>query len=211
MEENRRITANHIYYPGQHVIKNEIVIHEDCTMLKPKNNNHSPSRAHTPPILITLVMLSTLAASAFVVLLSLCTYYPLDSSLIFDTTEITTTHNILGSFGAQCAALLFYFFGSSAFLLPCILLYFLTVLTTHLIAPAKDKSAVESFGKKNMDRLIAVTILIPLMTVIAHVYDFECISALYPGGFLRVVLLHDACIVRGLNHTFRFFYLCSCG
>lgn len=155
-------------------------------MLKQKNQNQSKSKNpifHTYRTYIKqLFTIITLTTTSFALLLSLLTYNASDPSLIFDTTFPQKCHNLLGTLGANLSALALYFFGCSAFLLPVILLYILTLYTTSLFF-TKDSSKTISPWRHSIDRLLGLAFLLPLSSLLATIYDFEPITNLYPGGF----------------------------
>ncbi len=108
-----------------------------------------------------------------ILVLSLISYHPQDSSLIFDTTHPSpgTPANWLGTFGAQCAALLLYFFGCSAWIIPLILAYCMRIMIFGLT------------WRREIDRLIALSLSVFIATTIAQYYAFEVYSGIHPGGW----------------------------
>ncbi|MBA2307254.1 DNA translocase FtsK 4TM domain-containing protein [Candidatus Dependentiae bacterium] len=111
------------------------------------------------------------------IMLSLITYSDTDSSYIFSTTAPRETLNILGAAGSNIAAVLLYFFGCSAWVIPLILLYIVRLLLFNL-----------SF-KRETDRLSGLCALLFLAPTIAYCYSFECYSGIVPGGWCGGTLL----------------------
>ena len=135
------------------------------------------------------ISLLLLALSTFVTLISLLTHNRHDPSLCYVTTDPQPITNWLGSFGAQCSALLLYVFGLAAYLIPCILFFILKLTLKKTIGPtikgtkASDKlPPQDSPWKGNLDRLAALIFLLPLSSTLAHVYSFELYTSIYPGG-----------------------------
>lgn len=104
-------------------------------------------------------------------ILSLISYSDTDSSWIFATTAPRVIHNLLGVVGSNYAALLLYFFGSAAWVLPIALVYVMRLILFNL-----------SF-KREIDRLGGLCALLFLAPVVAHCYSVEYYSGIIPGGW----------------------------
>ncbi len=104
-------------------------------------------------------------------ILSLISYSETDSSYIFATTVPRVTQNMLGTVGSNYSALLLYFFGCSAWVLPLALLYVLRMVLFNL-----------SY-KREIDRLTALGGLLLLAPTVAHCYSLEYYSGILPGGW----------------------------
>ncbi len=126
-------------------------------MTKIKNGATPASKKNAPsaqlPSWITIIFTGLILLGTIV---SLVSYNETDSSYIFETTNPRPTHNMLGSLGSSYAALLLYFFGCSAWLIPLTLLYFSRVMIFNL-----------SF-KREIDRMIGFCALLFLAPTIAH-------------------------------------------
>lgn len=121
------------------------------------------------------------ASITAIIIISLVSYHQHDSSFVFNTTEPTSYGNWLGMLGAQCAALLLYFFGSSAWLIPLILAYCLRTMFYELT------------WSREIDRLTGLIAGLFVVTAVAQYYSFELYSGIYPGGWfgnLMINMLH---------------------
>ncbi|MBA3751922.1 DNA translocase FtsK 4TM domain-containing protein [Candidatus Dependentiae bacterium] len=142
-------------------------------MTKIKNGTPPGSKKSAPPA--QLPSWITISFTGFMLLgtiISLISYTETDSSYIFETTSLRATQNILGSIGSNYAALLLYFFGCSAWLIPFILLYFSRVMIFNL-----------SF-KREIDRMIGFCAILFLVPTVAHCYTFEYYDGIFPGGWI---------------------------
>ncbi len=108
--------------------------------------------------------------------LSLASYQFGDTSLIFDTTLPHGTANWLGSFGAYWASFLLYMFGTSAWLIPGIVLYVLRIQMFNLA------------WKREIDRIAALVFFIFIATGIAHYFGIEFYRGIYPGGLSGIFI-----------------------
>ncbi|MBA3953896.1 DNA translocase FtsK [Candidatus Dependentiae bacterium] len=115
-----------------------------------------------------------LLASTVFMMLALISYSPYDSSLIYDTTQPTVIHNYMGPFGAQCAGLLFYVFGQSAFLI----IYLFGMLTYSFFR--YHTMRVLQF------RALALIGLLCISSCIEYTYTLGVIKRIYPGGVCGV-------------------------
>ncbi len=119
----------------------------------------------------TVLYQGILFSSIFLLGLALLTFNHQDHSVLFDTTELQPSTNWLGSIGAQCAALLLYFFGCSAWLILCILAYCLRILLFGLT------------WRREIDRIVALSLLVFTASTIAELYNFELYTGINPGGW----------------------------
>lgn len=115
---------------------------------------------------LALVLVSTF------ILLSILSFNPFDSSLIFKTTDPRPISNWLGFLGANCSGLLLYYFGCSAILFIPFLLFFAYFVSRNL-------NFIDYF-----DRLISFFLLIILTASVMNIYSFEFFPYIYPGGFI---------------------------
>ncbi len=124
-----------------------------------------------------------IGSAALVNALALASYHFGDSSFIYDSTTLHPTANWLGSFGAYWASFLLYLFGTSAWLIPGILLY---VLRVHMFNLA---------WRREIDRIAAMVAFFFIATGIGNYFSLEWYQGIYPGGLCGI-------LVSGLMQVF---------
>ncbi len=124
------------------------------------------------PLAKKVLKVGSLLILAAITSISLYSYHPADSSLLFDTTVNSITHNWLGLFGSYWASLLLYLFGGAAWLLPLLFLYLIRILLFNLV------------WKREIDRIISFTFFIGITSGILTFYGLDMYRHLYPGGLL---------------------------
>jgi len=115
--------------------------------------------------------------SAFILLLigfflsvSLYTFNPYDQSWFYFDSSTTTTTNFFGSIGANTAALLFYFFGMSSFLILGFIFYSAYILINQITI------------KSEWERLIALLLLPYICATLCNIYNIDYFNSIFPGG-----------------------------
>lgn len=126
-------------------------------------------------------------------------YNATDTSWFYQGTQLDTTQNYLGTFGAYSAALLLYVFGSTI-LLGFIFLVWLTYLF------ATDQSL-----RSQNDRLLGIALFIPVCCAIARHYSCEIFSENTPGGFIGVQTYSLINRVIFNLYSGAFLYVATCG
>jgi DNA segregation ATPase FtsK/SpoIIIE-like protein len=131
-------------------------------------------------------------------LISLVSYNPTDSSWLCVSSDVGTTSNCAGFFGAHLAALLFYFFGGASFLLLIPLLMLGLFFFTHTTI------------RHNWEQLCAALYLMFAGAALLAAYSMDCMFSPYPGGLIglrcaQLLLYYFDPIGRML-----FLYLSSC-
>lgn len=99
--------------------------------------------------------------TTFLIIASLIFYNNSDNTFFYQSTDAVKTNNLLGSFGANIAAILLYFFG------PVIYLYIFVLLSVpHLFY---------KFGnlKKIRSRISPLICFLCLLSTISYIYDFD--------------------------------------
>ena len=89
-------------------------------------------------------------------------------------------------------------------------MYILKIYASTLpTPPVKDQTKREqtSYLKDNLDRLIALTFLIPLATAIAHLYNYELFTGIYPGGLCGLILIQSLTPLITDNHLPLFLFM----
>lgn len=146
-------------------------------------------------LIIALIGLVVFIAGA------LYSYNPDDSSCIYFSTDVPMqVTNWCGAAGAHIAALLWYFFGASAWLLCLLLLFIIYMLIMRVTLVAE------------WDRLLAWAILVPVSAVFCNRYTFDSSYSLVPGGLVGMYamrLLHDVCTpVGAIMCVYLLLYVC---
>lgn len=161
------------------------------TTLSPKQ---APKKKSTSEKVAQWATITFVAATLITILLSLVSYNATDVSAIFETTVSKTPGNLLGSFGAQIAGLLLYFFGCSVWIIPLILAYCLRTLLYDLT------------WLRELDRLAGLGILLLSTSALCHCYSFELFRGIYPGGLcgLTVHRILLSCLTEPHVHLFLF-------
>lgn len=134
---------------------------------------------------------------SFFILLSLISYNPSDKSVIYDSTEQIKIYNRAGSFGAQTAAALLYFFGFSAFWLIPILIVTLIMALGYC-----------NF-KNNFDCYIAFISIMPLSATLAYIEGIEFFPNIYPGGIVGNFLADSITYIFPQETVFLFLFVIS--
>lgn len=111
-----------------------------------------------------------LMAGALFLAVCLISYNPHDSSLFFYSSAAHPIRNMGGMLGAQCAAILMYFFGASSL--------FISFLMGFLSFLSFKREAL----KKQWDRIAAAMVLIFVCACLCNVYHVDFLSSSYPGG-----------------------------
>lgn len=106
------------------------------------------------------------------VLGSLSSYYPYDKSSWYFSTAASSVHNLFGSLGAQCAALMWYLFGGGAFVLVGMLSFYLYLLI------CEQSSAAQ------WDRWVGWSLLLIGISSLFSLYRHDLIASITPGGLL---------------------------
>lgn len=182
-------------------------------ILKPKNP--SQAKAHTSGIreqVTNCIVLIILALTTAITLISLLTHNRFDNSLCYTTTAPTPVTNWLGTLGAHWSALLLYFFGTAAYLLPLILFFVLKITLHKTIGPAlkgTKESQTSSYApyKHSLDRLLGLIFLVPLSCTIAHVYSFELYAGMYPGGLCGLACNNFLLTILAEPHVHLFLFM----
>lgn len=184
-------------------------------IIKQKNT----SQAKTPNNALrehvnNLITLLLLACGSLGIFFSLISYNPFDSSCCFATTVPAPLTNWMGTLGAQCASLLLYLFGCSALLLPFILFFVLKIKLRKSVAPAlkgsvqdADKKAQQSLFNGNMDRLVGLIFLLPLVSTLAHLYTWELYQLVYPGGLCGLIITQVLTTFLADPHVYLFLFM----
>ncbi len=150
------------------------------TVTDKKNTQKKVPKDQGRPYGAIIVLLST----TIFTLISLATYNATDPSFIYDTTNPVIPSNLLGTLGAHYAALLLYYFGMSAWLIPFTLLY-----TTRMIL-------FNLTWQRERDRLITLPLFTILIAVLFHTYSIEYYRGITAGGLL------GSTISTLLSHSF---------
>ena len=141
-------------------------------MNAPVDKKPAQKKAAPKPTGHSRIGLALLSIITLFTILSLATYHYSDPSFVFDTAYPETSANVLGIGGAHWAALLLYFFGISALLIPVTMLYCMRIMLFNLT------------WHRERDRLIALPISLFVSTAICHTYAFECYQDVHPGGLM---------------------------
>lgn len=132
---------------------------------------------HVPRSYIRWYCALALSVFAIFIGISLSTFDATDSTAFYFSTSAHQAHNACGSSGATLAALLFYLFGSAAF----------------LWVPFFIGAAYLVIAKKSMraqwERLVAGIGVIALSSVLLHVQGYDVYN-LYPGGWIGLRITH---------------------
>ena len=126
---------------------------------------------------------------------ALFSFYPQDSSWFFYSTTHETIKNILGSCGANCAALLFFLFGSSALLLVPFLFFLTYVIATDEL-------------KEEWDRIVTSVFALLLCSSIGFYFHAAIIPhGFAPGGFFGSVIVNFLSKIGDQTIVFVFLHL----
>jgi S-DNA-T family DNA segregation ATPase FtsK/SpoIIIE len=115
--------------------------------------------------LISMILMAT----AFFVTVSLVTYNSNDHSLIHTSTVDVPIANACGLVGAYIASIFFYFFGCSSYIAVMFIFFIAYLLMRNLL-------------KQEIDRLIALIVLLITTTALCAGCRIEIISGVAPGG-----------------------------
>lgn len=116
--------------------------------------------------------IASLAIAFSVIFLSLISYNYQDESILYSSSESTMPQNILGKFGAQLAAFLFFLFGFTAYaILPLIIVNILFLL--NYIA-----------YQDNRIRYLSAIIFLILFTGLSNIYSIEFLKIFIQEEFL---------------------------
>lgn len=106
---------------------------------------------------------------------SLFTFHVTDASWFYHTNQIQQTHNIFGFVGSHVAAWIIYFFGSAAWLFPCVIAYI--TIFYFLIFVSKKATVMTEW-----DRLVGIILGFITATVFCQVYHCIPYDFTYSGG-----------------------------
>lgn len=140
-------------------------------MNAPVDKKTTQKKAAPKPTGHSRIGLAGLSILTLFTILSLATYHHTDPSLVFDTTHPLRTANLLGYLGAHWSALLLYFFGLSALLIPITMLYCIRIMLFNLT------------WQRERDRLIALPLFLFVATAICHTYSCELFLGVHAGGW----------------------------
>lgn len=107
---------------------------------------------------------------------SLISYSPTDSSWLYVSSDVASVSNYGGFFGAQVAAILFYFFGGASFL------FLIPLLCLGLIF------AFNGSMRKEWERLCAALYLVFVGAALLTFYGIDLLWSPYPGGLMGLAL-----------------------
>ena len=118
------------------------------------------------------------AVCALIVGLALVSYCPEDHSIMYDTSYLVSTHNYLGSWGAQLAGLLFYLFGGTVWVFVCISVYvsYLYIFCTV----ARIRVYYSNISTISMALVISILVsaYIQVYPGACGIYMLECLQAI---------------------------------
>lgn len=119
----------------------------------------------------TFFVVFILTFMLLVVALSYVTYNPVDPSWVSYNSDVVPCTNWCGPLGANLAALLFYFFGGSCFML------LVAMLSTLYIVWHQR-------WRYDWDRVVACLVLLCICATLSALYGVDSSISPYPGGFI---------------------------